>query len=69
MSQNKTNTYQLAKEVFDTLGLKEDSLLDVSSDNLRIFRKHLSEMIKRKESTNKYATRVFGKKVIVIRIQ
>ena len=69
MAQDKTQTYQLAKNVFVTLGLKEDTLLDIKREDVRIFRKHLSEMIKRQQSNNKYATRLVSNKVKVIRIQ
>jgi len=69
MAQNITNTYHFAKEVFNTLGLKEDVLLDIPIDTMKVFRKHLSEMIKRQQSSNKYATRVFGNKIKVVRIQ
>lgn len=69
MATNTTNTYQIAKIVFDTLGLKDDVFVDIPQKNLPIFRKHLSEMIKRKNSSSKYATRIIGKKVKVIRIQ
>ena len=69
MAQNVTNTYQIAKLVFDTLGLKEDMILDIDVEKLPIFRKHLSEMIKRQQSSVKYATRVIGDKVKVFRIQ
>jgi hypothetical protein len=69
MAQNTTNTYQIAKVVFDTLGLKEDMILDIDVEKLPIFRKHLSEMIKRQQSSFKYATRIIGNKVKVFRIQ
>jgi len=69
MAQNTTNTYQIAKIVFDTLGLKEDMILDIDVEKLPIFRKHLSEMIKRQQSSFKYATRIIGNKVKVFRIQ
>ena len=69
MSNNTTNTYSIAKHIFETLGLKEDTTAPVHPDNLKVFRKHLSEMIKRQKSNNKYATRLVGDRVMVIRIQ
>ena len=69
MSTNTTNTYGIAKQIFETLGLKEDTIAPVHPDNLKTFRKHLSEMIKRQKSNNKYATRLVGDKVMIIRIQ
>jgi hypothetical protein len=69
MAHNKTETYQKAKNVFTTLGLKEDVYLDIRQDDIKIFRKHLSEMIKRQQSANKYATRLINDRVKVIRIQ
>ena len=69
MAQDKTATYQLAKNVFTTLGLKDDVFLDINQGDVKIFRKHLSEMIKRQQSPNKYATRLMNNRVKVIRIQ
>lgn len=68
MAQDKTNTYQYAKEIFNTLALKEDTTINVNPADIRIFRKHLSEMIKRQQSGNKYATRLEGNRLKVIRI-
>lgn len=56
--KDTTQTYSQAKQVFDTLGVKEEVVLPIQRDNIRLFRKHLSEMIKRRHSTNRYATRV-----------
>ena len=56
--KNATDTYSQAKQVFDTLGVKEEVVLPIPKENIRLFRKHLSEMIKRRQSTNRYATRV-----------
>lgn len=69
MSNNTTNTYSIAKHIFETLGLKEDTIVSVPLDNLKTFRKHLSEMIRRQKSNHKYATRLVGDKVMIIRIQ
>lgn len=69
MAYDKSNTYQQAKNVFNTLGLKEDTNLSISKNDIKIFRKHLSEMIKRQQSANRYATRSAGDSVKVIRIQ
>lgn len=69
MAQDTTNTYQQAKTIFNSLGLKEDTFLDIDEINVKLFRKHLSEMIKRQGSSNRYATRYVGEKVKVVRIQ
>lgn len=69
MAYDKSNTYQLAKNVFNTLGLKEDLNLSIPKNDVKLFRKHLSEMIKRQESGNRYATRSTGDLVKVVRIQ
>ena len=69
MSKNTTNTYQSAKEVFDTLGFKEQITIDISERHIPIFRKHLAEMVKRKGSQNRYATRALGSSLMIIRIQ
>jgi hypothetical protein len=69
MANNISNTYEQAKNIFEQLGLKEDTVINVSGSNVRIFRKHLSEMIKRKKSDCRYATRKIGESLKVIRIQ
>jgi pyrimidine operon attenuation protein/uracil phosphoribosyltransferase len=70
MAHNQTNTYQVAKTIFQTLALKEDTYIDIPKEDIKLFRKHLSEMIKRQQSTNKYATRDAGLSgVKVIRIE
>lgn len=69
MAYDTTNTYQQAKTIFNSLGLKEDTELDIPETDIKIFRKHLSEMIKRQQSGNRYATRFVGNRVKVIRIQ
>ena len=69
MAQDISNTYQQAKTIFNTLGLKEDILLAIEESNIKLFRKHLSEMIKRQQSGNRYATRLIGDKVKIVRIQ
>jgi hypothetical protein len=69
MSTDQTNTYQQAKQVFLTLGFREDTSVDIPEHHLKIFRKHLSEMVKRQKSSNKYATRAENGKVFIVRIQ
>lgn len=69
MATDKTQTYGKAKMVFTTLGLKEDTIIDIDAEDLPTFRKHLSEMIKRQKSNNQYATRTTGKGIKVVRIQ
>lgn len=70
MASNSTNTYQLAKQVFETLGYKEDIVIQIEHKDIPLFRKHLSEMIKRKKSTVKFASRQqYDGSVKVIRIE
>lgn len=70
MAHNQSNTYQSAKIIFQTLGLKEDTYISIPKEDIKLFRKHLSEMIKRQQSSNKYATRDAGASGIkVIRIE
>lgn len=69
MAINTTNTYQLAKTVFETLALKEDMYIELEHKDLPTFRKHLSEMIKRKKSCSKFASRyLHDGRVKIIRI-
>ena len=69
MAQNHTNTYGDAKRIFESLEVNKNVALDIEIDHIKIFRKHLSELIKRKESSNRYATRVENGIVRVYRLQ
>lgn len=69
MAQDITNTYGIAKQVFTTLGLKEDTFVSVPKEHIKVFRKHLSEIIKRQKSNNRYASRYVDNGVKIIRIQ
>ena len=68
MATNETYTYQQAKQVFCDLDLFESITLNVQS--VSIFRKHLSEMIKRKASDKKFSSSLLDKNQLeVIRIK
>jgi len=70
MSKDETFTYQQAKYIFNTAELKQDIVLDIDCNNVATFRKHLSEMIKRKESAKRFASRLLNNNQIkVIRIE
>ncbi len=69
MGLDQTNTYQYAKEIFNTLGVKDDTEIQIPEQNVKVFRKHLSEMIKRQQSSNRYASRYTDNKLKIIRIQ
>ena len=71
MSTDQTYTYQQAKHVFTTLDLFKTINIKVdSSDYTKIFRKHLSEMIKRKQSDKRFTTTSLNENQIeVIRIK
>jgi hypothetical protein len=55
--------------IFETLAVNTNVAIDIDIDHVKIFRKHLSELIKRKQSSNKYATRVENGVVRVYRLQ
>jgi hypothetical protein len=69
MAKNQTNTYEAAKNTFETLGFREDAILPLFQPNVRIFRKHLSEMIRRQKSGKKFASRIVSEGLKVIRIE
>lgn len=70
MANDITYTYQWAKDVFINAPLKTDIILDIPEGNISTFRKHLSEMIKRKQSNKRFASRLLNEKQIkVIRIE
>lgn len=69
MAHDKTNTYQQAKIVYESLALKDDIFIHIPEDHIKLFRKHLSEMIKRQKSNYRYASRYDSGKLKIIRIQ
>jgi hypothetical protein len=69
MAKNETSTYHHAKVIFDTLGYKEDAILPLFQPNVRLFRKHLSEMIKRQKSSKKFASRLVPDGLKITRIE
>lgn len=64
MATDITGTYQLAKDVFNTLSLHEFTTIEVN--NKAIFRKHLVEMQKRQKSYKRFATRNIDKNSVKI---
>ena len=69
MATDLTGTYQQAKEVFSDAVLKRDLIIDIDAGNVRIFRKHLSELIKRNESNKRFTSRLLeNNQLKVIRI-
>lgn len=70
MAYNTTNTYQYAKQIFETLGVKEDIVINISVEYKAIFRKHLSEIVRRQQSANRYTTRQISENsMMVVRIK
>lgn len=70
MASNITNTYDKAKELFNYAELKQDCFIDVHPDNVATLRKHLSEMIKRKESGKRFTSRLLdNNQLLVVRIK
>ena len=70
MAQDETITYTQAKHVFNNAELKKDIVLQIDKINVPVFRKHLSEMIKRKESGKRFASRLLNNNQLkVIRIE
>ncbi len=70
MAINETNTYQQAKDVLNSLNLKQDTTIDIDSNNVKIFRKHLSELIKRQQLPYKFASRLLdNNQLMIIRIK
>lgn len=68
MASNITNTYQQAKEIFNSISLFDTTIIKVK--NASIFRKHLSEMIKRQKSDKKFTSTLLDKNQLeVIRIK
>ena len=70
MATNQTYTYEQAKGVFESAPLKEDIIIKVDKLNVHIFRKHLSELIKRKQSPKRFTSRLLkNNQLKVIRIE
>jgi len=69
MATNQTYTYQQAKDVLNSAILKEDIVLNIDSKHVNIFRKHLSELIKRQQSSKRFTSRLLkNNQLKVIRI-
>jgi predicted nucleic acid-binding protein len=64
MANDITGTYQQAKDVFNTLALHE--VATITTTDKAIFRKHLVEMQKRKQSNKRFATRNNGNNSVKI---
>lgn len=69
MAQNYTNTYGVAKHIYQSLEVNNNVDIDIEIEHIKIFRKHLSEIIRRQKSSNKYITRVENGAVTVYRFQ
>lgn len=70
MARDETYTYQQAKHIFNDAELKADVIITLDHLHAAIFRKHLSEMIKRKQSTKRFTSRLLNNNQIkVIRIE
>lgn len=68
MANNTTNTYGQAKDIFNSSDLFKTNIIEVK--NASIFRKHLSEMIKRQRSDKKFTSTLLDKNQLeVIRIK
>jgi len=68
MSTNITNTYRQAKDIFNNADLFNTIIIEAKS--IAIFRKHLSEMIKRQHSDKRFtSTLLDNNKLEVIRIK
>lgn len=62
------NTYQQAKDIFNSIDLFGSAIIEVK--NVAVFRKYLSEMIKRQQSDKKFTSILLNKTQIeVIRIK
>ena len=70
MSKDITGSYAKAKDVFLSLEFGNQEVISINDDHLKIFRKHLSEFIKRKNSDKLFYSRQLGKnRVLVGRIK
>lgn len=69
MAHNFTNTYGMAKHIYQSLELNANVDIDIEIAHIKIFRKHLSEIVRRQKSSNKYITRMENGAVRVYRFQ
>jgi len=68
--KDETGLYSQAKEVFYSLAVMKDTFIQVNDEReAKIFRKHLLELVKRKQVNYRYATRLLNSKLRVIRIK
>jgi len=69
MSKDVTGTYQLAKDAYNRLSVNKKVYYQLDKTHSQLFRKHLLEMVKRKNSGEKYVTRCDGLQLMVMRIE
>lgn len=68
--RDKTGTYQQAKTLHHGMELNQSLIVDVLPENVRIFRKHLSDITKRNQVNmgRKFVTRLINGKIFIQRI-
>lgn len=68
--KDTSGTYQQAKAIHDDMELNTAILLDISERNIKLFRKHLSDITKRSANSErkKFATRYINGKLTIHRI-
>jgi len=70
MATDTTGTYQQAKHILSNAVLKDDIIINITSNDVKIFRKHLSELIKRQQSGKRFTSRLLNNNQLkIIRIE
>lgn len=70
MGTDITGTYKQAKNIFNSLELMQDSIINIHTDYVPTFRKHLTEFIYRKDNSKKFTTNILdNNKLLVKRIK
>jgi hypothetical protein len=69
MATDQTGTYQLAKSLYGSLKVNQRKNIKLSEYEAKILRKHLLEMVKRKETGERYVTRHDKDSLMIMRLQ
>lgn len=68
--KDKSGTYQLAKDVHNLMELNSAQIIEILPENVRLFRKHLSDITRRNQWAfgRKFTTRYIKGKLTIFRI-
>lgn len=67
MAKDLTGTYQQAKDIYLSCNNMQDYIINVDSNDVRIFRKHLTEFEYRRKEGKRFITVLLDKTRILVK--